>query len=75
MMKPQDLAFFVILAILIWRRNARLAAGIGLVALIMAIPLFATWTFFTAERLTWYAAAFFFLSIILQLLQIKNKKL
>lgn len=73
-MKPQDLAFFVILAILIWRRNARLAVGIGLVALIMAIPLFATWTFFTAERLTWYAASFFLLAIVLNILKSKKNE-
>lgn len=63
-MKPQDVAFLVILAFLIWKRNSRLLVMAGLLALILAIPLFATWTFFTAERLTWYAAAFFFLAII-----------
>lgn len=66
-MKPQDFIFFVILAFLIWRRSPKLAVILGLASLIIAIPLFATWTFFTAERLTWYAEAFFLLSILFYL--------
>lgn len=61
----QDIAFVVILIFLLARRSAKLSAAIGLFCLVVAIPLFATWTFFTAERLTWYAAAFFLLSIVL----------
>jgi len=39
--------------------------SIGLCCLALAIPLFKFWIFFTAERLTWYAAAFFTYSIVL----------
>ena len=73
-MKPQDLVFFTVLAILIWKRNARLAVALGLLALLLAIPLFASWTFFTAERLTWYAASFFLLAIIFYLWQFLKRE-
>ena len=66
-MKVQDLAFFVVLALLILRRNPRHAAFCGIICLLLSIPLFYFWIFFTAERLTWYAAAFFLLTIFLLL--------
>lgn len=64
-MKIQDVAFFFILAVLFFLRRPVLFVWAGLGCLVLAIPLFATWTFFTAERLTWYAAAFFLSSIVL----------
>ena len=66
-MKIQDIAFFVVLALLIFKRNPQLAVICGIVCLILSIPLFSLWIFFTAERLTWYAAAFFLLAIIFYL--------
>jgi len=63
-MKVQDLFFFTVFLVVAWRRNGRLAAAVGLACLLLAIPLFSFWIFFTAERLTWYAAAFFLLSVI-----------
>lgn len=66
-MKIQDILFIVILIALIYKRSPRAAAAVGLASLLLAIPLFATWTFFTAERLTWYAASFFLVSIVLLL--------
>lgn len=74
-MKIQDVLFIaVLIGLLVYKQSLRsgdlkkdpkwfVVAGLGL--LVLAIPLFATWTFFTAERLTWYAAAFFLLSIAL----------
>lgn len=64
-MKPQDIIFFVSLALLLALRRPVLFVWAGLGCLVLAIPLFATWTFFTAERLTWYAAGFFLSSIVL----------
>ncbi len=66
-MKPQDIVFFIILAVLIWKKDYKLAAFAGIASLIASIPLFSFWVFFTAERLTWYAAAFFLLSILLMI--------
>jgi len=58
-MKIQDAVFFVLFAVLIFLNRPKWLVIIGLICLGLSIPLFATWTFFTAERLTWYAAAFF----------------
>ena len=68
-MKIQDLIFIAIFSLVIWRRNYRLALGLGLGCLVLAIPLFKFWIFFTAERLTWYAAAFILLALGLKLLK------
>jgi hypothetical protein len=61
-MKPQDILFIAVFIPLLLRRDPRLLAGFGLLCLILAVPLFAAWTFFTAERLTWYAGASFLAS-------------
>ena len=66
-MKPQDILFFVTLGALLALKKPVLIAWAGLCCLVLAIPLFATWTFFTAERLTWYAAAFFAVFILISL--------
>lgn len=71
-MKIQDILFLLILFILILKRNPRFAAIAGIISLILSIPLFSLWIFFTAERLTWYAAAFFLLTIFLLLRTNKN---
>lgn len=71
-MKIQDIVFFVVLALLILKRNPRLAALSGISCLLLSIPLFSFWIFFTAERLTWYAAAFFGLAIIFHLWNLKK---
>ena len=68
-MKPQDAVFFLALAVLLVLRKPRMLLVAGLSSLVLAIPLFATWTFFTAERLTWYAAAFFVTFIVISLLK------
>jgi hypothetical protein len=73
-MKPQDIIFFIVLAFLVYARNTKYAAIAGLLCLILAIPLFAFWIFFTAERLTWYSAAFFLLAILLSFIHEKRAK-
>ena len=62
-MKPQDLAFIVVFAVLLYLRNPRYLVIAGLFCIAIAMPLFAKWIFFTAERLTWYAAACFLAAI------------
>jgi hypothetical protein len=59
-MKPQDIGFFLVFIALLITKKTRLLLVAGLLSWVLAIPLFATWTFFTAERLTWYGAAFVF---------------
>lgn len=64
-MKPQDIVFFITLAFLLKRPGWFL--GAGLTCFLLAIPLFAQWIFFTAERLTWYGAAFIGIWLLIQL--------
>ncbi len=68
-MKPQVAGFFIVFVVLLLVRRPVFFVWVGLVCLILAIPLFATWTFFTAERLTWYAAAYFLIFIIISFLK------
>lgn len=63
-MKIQDIVFFVILLFLVFKHSPKWATIAGLISLALSIPLFSFWIFFTAERLTWYAAAFFLVAII-----------
>ncbi|OGH16797.1 MAG: hypothetical protein A3C30_00450 [Candidatus Levybacteria bacterium RIFCSPHIGHO2_02_FULL_40_18] len=71
-MKPQDLIFLIILLGLLFRRKPEWFTLVGLLCLVLAIPLFSAWVFFTAQRLTYYAAAFFLAAIIIYLIQ--NRK-
>ncbi len=65
-MKLQDIGFFVVFAGLLLTKRPKLLVIAGLISFALAIPLFATWTFFTAERLTWYGAAFILASLLVQ---------
>ena len=67
--KFQDAGFFTILAILLVIRKPIWFVYAGLLCFVLAIPLFASWTFFTAERLTWYGAAFVFVFLLISLLR------
>jgi uncharacterized membrane protein len=66
-MKPQDIAFIISLAILLFFRKPIFFVVAGLICFVLAMPLFAFWVFFTAERLVWYGASFIFLGILLML--------
>lgn len=66
-MKIQDILFFVVLVVLFYLRKSHYFIFTGLFCLILAIPLFYYWIFFTADRLVWYAAAFFLSSILFSL--------
>ncbi|GIW59898.1 MAG: hypothetical protein KatS3mg087_0964 [Patescibacteria group bacterium] len=60
-MKPQDLIFIVIFITLLLYRRGRYTWLAGFCCLILSALLL--WLFdnrFTMQRLTWYAAAFFF---------------
>jgi hypothetical protein len=71
-MKIQDIAFLLYFAFLLYKRSPQLSAISGLVLLIFSIPLFAAWIFFTAERLTWYAAACLLLSFGLSMIKLRK---
>jgi len=64
-MKPQDILFIIILVALLALRKPRRLVYAGLLCLLLAMPLFYFYIFFTAERLVMYAAGFLFVAIIL----------
>ena len=73
-MKPQDVFFLIIFAILIYKRNYSLLSASGILCLVFAIPLFAFWVFFTAERLIWYGALLLLTGIFFRLYKEINEK-
>ncbi len=73
-MKPQDILFIIILVILLFIKKPKVFVGAGLLCLLVSMPLFSKWIFFTAERLVMYAAGFILVAIIMFLLKINNSK-
>lgn len=71
-MKPQDILFFIILGILLYKRDPKLFTIAGIISLVLSIPLFSLWVFFTAERLTWYAGAFFLSAVIINIFRFRK---
>lgn len=72
-MKPQDIIFFIIFAVLTYKRSSKLLVVTGLLFLLLSIPLFSLWIFFTAERLTWYAASLFLVAILINIVKAREK--
>ncbi|KKS90129.1 MAG: hypothetical protein UY16_C0005G0021 [Candidatus Gottesmanbacteria bacterium GW2011_GWA2_47_9] len=66
-MKPQDIAFIIVVMVLIALRRPNYFIYAGLSCLALAIPLFTLWVFFTAQHLVWYAGFFFLLFILFSL--------
>lgn len=64
-MKIQDIGFIIVFITLLIIRKPTMLVIVGLSCLILAMPLFYFRVFFTAERLTWYAAAFFLTHLII----------
>lgn len=74
-MKPQDIIFIIVFLIVVFKRSFKLSVSLGLACLILSIPLFANWVFFTAQRLTYYAAAFIALAVIFIFIdEVRRKK-
>ena len=71
-MKVQDIIFFLVLGLLIYKNKPKLLVLAGIIALVISIPLFSFWVFFTAERLTWYAGAFFLIAIIFSMIKLRK---
>ena len=72
-MKIQDIGFIAVLLVVLVMRKPRLCVVVGLVCFGLSIPLFATWTFFTAQRLTYYAGAFILHAVLLQLFRARRR--
>ncbi|MBI5613802.1 hypothetical protein HY947_02670 [Candidatus Gottesmanbacteria bacterium] len=73
-MKPQDIIFFIIFFGLISQRKFEWLAVLGLFCIVLSIPLFSLWIFFTAERLTWYAALCIAVSAIHLLISLRHNE-
>lgn len=71
-MKIQDFLFIGLFLIFLFKRDTQITVLAGIIFLLASMPLFYFWIFFTAERFTWYAVAFFLASVFFQLKQIRN---
>ena len=67
--KIQDIGFIIVLALLFVVRKPIWFVYAGLLSFALAIPLFAKWIFFTAQRLTWYGAAFILTYVVISFLR------
>ncbi len=57
-MKPQDILFFIAFIVFIVLRKPKPLVILGLICMIVSIPLFSSWVFFTAQRLVYYSVVF-----------------
>lgn len=73
-MKIQDVIFIIIFGFIFLKRDPRLAVICGLLFLIISIPLFSMWIFFTAERFIWYSGAFFIFAVIFYIRQMSQNE-
>jgi len=71
-MKPQDIIFICSVVVLLFVHKPKYTVYAGIVSCIIAIPLFYFWIFFTAGRLTWYAAAYFLIAMALYTFERRN---
>jgi hypothetical protein len=70
-MKLQDVILVLIGCALLVKRDARVCFMAGLACILISIPFFASWVFFTGQRLLWYAAVYFMSGIIFSLRDMK----
>lgn len=68
-MKPQDIVFIIFFFLLLWKRRAKWFTIAGLICLSFAIPLYASWIFFTAQRLVMYGACLLCVSLMIQIFE------
>lgn len=70
--KPQDIIFILILIVLIYKRKPKWLTVAGLISILISIPLFHFWIFFTAQRLILYAFIFLVFAVLLNLPRIRD---
>lgn len=73
-MKPQDIVFLVVLLGLFFLKKPKLFEIVGLFCLVLAMPFFAKWIFFTGQRLVMYGGAFILIGALWELVRLRNKK-
>jgi len=72
-MKIQDILFIILFAILFLKYKKNSFVLSGLMCLLLAIPFFYFWVFFTAERLVYYAALLVLVEVIFKFIQLGIK--
>jgi len=72
--KPQDILFIIVLILLLIKRSPKLFVSAGIVCLLLAIPLYYKWIFFTAQRFTLYAFVLILLAILFNLIRMRHNK-
>ena len=70
-MKPQDLIFIIVIVTLLLIRKEKWLIISGLICLVLAIPFFSFWIFFTGQRFVYYAWAFFLVATVMLLFKKK----
>ncbi|MDQ3239072.1 MAG: hypothetical protein M3P33_00970 [bacterium] len=70
-MKSQDVAFLFIFAVVLLLKNKQ-SLNTAIIFLVLSTILFASGNLFTAQRFTWYAAAFILLDIVTKVLSISS---
>lgn len=71
-MKPQDIAFLILVILIVLFKKQWYIPVIASVFIAAAMPLFAWWIFFTAERFVWYAVCLMVLYLSEQLWRYKR---
>lgn len=71
-MKAQDIFFLVVLLLTIAINKPKLLVWTGLICLVVSVPLFSFWIFFTAQRLVYYAAGFILVATLLYLFRLRE---
>lgn len=72
-MKIQDILFIIFFLVLLFKHRENTFFLSGLVCLVVAIPLFYFWIFFSAERLIYYAVTLILAEVFLKILKLRLK--
>lgn len=73
-MNLQDAFFLIIIFVLLFIRKPTFFVAAGITCLVLSVPLFQLWIFFTAQRLTYYAVVFFTVAIVIMLIKGRDSK-
>ena len=73
-MKIQDILFLLFFATLLFKHKENSFVVSGLACLLLAIPLFYFWIFFTAEKLVLYGMLLILSEVILKLFKVIYEK-
>ena len=73
-MKIQDILFLVFFAILLFKHKENSFVAFGLGCLLLAMPFFYLYIFFTAERLVYYSVLLILAEVVLKLVKLIHEK-